>query len=877
MKTRIRFGMFLDGAQWSDSPASLGELTLGPAGLLDFLETRLGLTAPTVHPAIRINQYMAKMTEVDAETIWFHRSFSRDPWATAEQLLCWRDELSEAGWTGTELKSSNRLAAISDIGKSTLPLLPGFGDRLQVVIKALTDSPNLDIAKIELIEPKNDLPPMWQKIIAGLNAGGIEIVEALEAEGGVLSRINGITMLQANNEWEAAEAVATWLAADPEANKEVTIACGAGTRLLDQALTKRGLPTLGVNDSTAWRPYIQLLPMAMANIWMPIDIDRLVDLLSLPISLIRRNEASYLLQAIAAEPGVSGDKWLEALEKIRTAYINKATDGLPEKATRAIIDEAAKHADFIDYLLVRNRYSEDEDAKTLTVADRCYQVIRILEKSRGLIPEYATAVKQAEVMLEIANGRQTIDKKLLERVVSSVAAPVPSGSEIRQVGSWRVISDPRQVVAPAETLVWWGFNEPADKALTYWTNEERLELAKTGSEPEEHTAVRNREALAVRSTLQRTRKHAILVCPLQINGEAVAYHPLWDEITKDVETDDKPITKASAILKKGTWDFAERNVEFIESEREIFDPAPEQHKIPVGLFKRPETNSPSQMGTMISCPYSWALQYQAKIRPAFSLDAPAENQMKGTFCHRIAEEVLGIQRLQTDPEAARTEAHKIYDKLVSQMAAPMLVKGRARKNKRLRDAMGDAVASLATILNERGLTVVETEMEHRKSLSDGTVFRGVIDMVAEDAAGSKFVVDLKWTGSAKKKDEEIKEKRALQLAGYTWLLKPDDRDDEIGGGYYLLAQDDFFHGNDFSGTWQDSLASWETRAKQIDAGRLTVTGIVKENIKAADGLTENKTTDALKEVFGAEGLLYRETFCRYCDYTVLCGVTEAAE
>jgi len=61
----IIFGMHLDGAEWSQKEASLGKLQLGPAGLLGLMETQLGLTGLTVHPAQRINEYMRRMELCD--------------------------------------------------------------------------------------------------------------------------------------------------------------------------------------------------------------------------------------------------------------------------------------------------------------------------------------------------------------------------------------------------------------------------------------------------------------------------------------------------------------------------------------------------------------------------------------------------------------------------------------------------------------------------------------------------------------------------------------------------------------------------------------------------------------------------------------------
>ena len=126
---RITFGIFLDEAKWHDGWASLGCVRLGPCGLLSLLETRLGLTGPDTHPALRINQYLTRVNELSSlkDEHWFLRkSFEADSWSTAKQMLAWRDELIEAGWNGKPFNPvSPRLKELSDLENMDIELSPG--------------------------------------------------------------------------------------------------------------------------------------------------------------------------------------------------------------------------------------------------------------------------------------------------------------------------------------------------------------------------------------------------------------------------------------------------------------------------------------------------------------------------------------------------------------------------------------------------------------------------------------------------------------------------------------------------------------------------------------------------------------------------------
>lgn len=867
--------MYLDGAEWSDAEASIGELRLGPAGMLGLLEGRLGLSAPETPPAIRINQYMARMEECNADSVWFHKSFERDPWSTAQQLLSWRDELAEAGWQGAASeKSPNRLKSLALLEKSKLPLAAGTGDRLCSVLETLNHASDIGIRLILLVEELESLPPVWQKIVNALEANGAEVEIVPKSPGDILDKDEALVMMEANNEWEAAENLATWLAADAEANGDVGIICGTGTRLLDQAIAKRGLPALGRGESSRWRPYLQLLPLTLANLWKPIDIHRLVDLLSLPVGIVTRKEAFLLLKAISQEPGVGGEQWQEALKKIEEEYVKRELEKDPSAKPKKLREEAVKHAADINGLLADNRYPETEGVPAIQVIDRCYQAGARLRKHIAGNPEIAIAMGHINTMLKLMDGKSVIKKTLLERMIDSVVESAPDDNEQTQLSAWHVYARPEHLAGSVKTLVWWGFVEPDNRGLTYWTNAERGELAAQGSPLEEHKAIRDREAAAQRRAVNLAEK-AILIYPKQMRGEDVGCHPLWDELTAG--NDEKPIASATSIVSNDNWEFAGRKTKFLKKDREIFEQPQERYQISKGLFKKPAKISPSQMKTMISCPLLWAVQYQAGIQPAAALVAPADHQMKGILCHKIASIVLSQPGMQENPRAAKKEAAKVYDEITPQIASELHLRGRAIENARLKEAMGEAIAVLAQYLNNSGLKVSLMEQEHLKDLPDKTIVRGRVDLVATDSQGKPFVVDLKWTSGLKKKEAEIEEGRALQLAAYAWILKPEDSAEEIGAGYFMLAQGEFIGNDDFSAVWEKGIASWKKRASEINEGKLEAAGIIWEKTKEAGDLTSYMTIKSVIEQCGEKGLLYQESDCRYCNYRVLCGATEAAE
>src|SRR5690606_12517784 len=121
---RIEFGWSLDGAAWADGGGAAGAARLGPRGLVQLLQGRLGLTRPAVEPAVRVAQYLRRIAEADHP--WIRESFAVDPWATASTMLAWRDAAVTAGarLEGAE-SDSERIAALGAIESAAPRLAPG--------------------------------------------------------------------------------------------------------------------------------------------------------------------------------------------------------------------------------------------------------------------------------------------------------------------------------------------------------------------------------------------------------------------------------------------------------------------------------------------------------------------------------------------------------------------------------------------------------------------------------------------------------------------------------------------------------------------------------------------------------------------------------
>ncbi len=475
----ITFSWFADAGAWPERPgdkdAALDQAVVGPNALLDHIETMLGLGRPAIANLKRIAVYRRKIEAAGGDRFW-SESFALDPWSSSRELLRWRDELVEAGWRAGIGASRRRLADLAAAETLGPPLPLGRADRLRAALAALGAGADIRLRSLSLVDARETLPAGWRALVDALEQRGVTVEQiapptpaaALGADlrriasgdqDSALRRDGSLTLLTADTELTASEALAAWLGADADANSGVTFVTGDDTTLLDHALANHGLPRLGAAPSSSHRVLLQILPLSFALAWNPPDPNRLLDFLLLPMSPLRRAAANKLADVVAESPGVGGDAWQAAWREIdellsrdeKWADPNKRAErlaewrefveperhdptvGIPRAAARRIAASVKSWA--------ARRFSADEDPLYFTLAQ--------------MASEMATAID--------ANGLERFDRLLIERMIeelSDVGAADPGA--IAEAAPWRAVSHPGAVWGPAKTIVWWRFADSSE-------------------------------------------------------------------------------------------------------------------------------------------------------------------------------------------------------------------------------------------------------------------------------------------------------------------------------------------------------------------------------------------------------------------------------
>ncbi len=805
------FGLAADGRVYPDTHDASGSLdkdVVGPLGLVQTLETQLGMLAPSISKAVRISTYLAKLRACGGDRFWAS-SFSRDSWSTAATLLEWRDTLVGGGWHSTAI-GSNRLDDLAD-AEAVEPTLPaGLEDRAIALLDVLKTRPGLRIHQLGLAEQRDLLPPLWARIVDALESVGVTIFQheqpELAPEGSDLRIVQRVlsgepvqplagdgtfTMVEADTELMAAETIADWLAAVPseDLHGTVILASDGDTALLDHALRARGIPALGLSASSSWRGALQVLPLAFAAAWQPFDPRVLLNLFLLPRPPVAAWVARRLARALSEEPGVGGRVWREAWCEIEDRLLEINTQSDADTARRKTDTTLAEWRAWTEV----GRFARGEGMPLSEAMAICGRVAAWAMRSDGgegdrllmAVSNSAAAVSDALSRLELS----VIPALLLERVVLQVLSEgVPNPDHFAEAGAVRAIKAPGALWSSAQRIVWWNFVGPGEKiALTPWDNAERDALIANGVEIDASQAIARRIEAAHSGVIRRAHGSVILVHPALSRDAQTTLHPMAHRLRPLMKESGSAITfKAERLLREPDAMLAGRILPRQIVERQAQPPAGiPVWTIPPGTTRLTDTRreSATSLTRMLNCQLSWFAQDILNLRRGRFAEIPGTDQLFGNLAHEIARRLLLPGAPPTEADI-RTKAIRHFESLLPEIAAPLLQPEHAGELAAAREMVPRALEALVRLLHTQGLEIVGSELD-REGIQGRLLLQGRLDLLVR--RGDRIaVLDLKWTRSERRYREEVASGRAIQLAIYRGLSASDGTG--APGGYFLLRQ-----------------------------------------------------------------------------------------
>lgn len=887
----LYFGIAADGWTYPDTPAPSGAVDaaiVGPAGLVEALESQLGLAGPTAPHAVRIAAYAAKLRAASNGHRFWTESFTKDPWSTAATLLAWRDSLVAGGWTRGPIGALriDDLAAAEGAG-TAVP--PGLADRAVALLWAVAERPGLRVVRLLLLEPRAILPPLWAALVDVLATAGVAVEEyqcgATASEGSDLRRVQSalvgalpeplvgdgsFVMVESDTALMAAEAVADWLAAAPTELLEgtVVVAPDGDTALLDRALCARGLPALGLSSPSPWRGALQVLPLAFAVAWRPLDSKALLNLLMLPRPPIPRFAAARLARALTAAPGLGGRSWNAAWEEIRTRALELNADAGAQAATKAEAQIARWRVWTVGARF--DRAAGMPAAEARQIAGRVAAWAMEVDAGRG--DPLLLAVAGAAGALSEAVDRLELDMLpalLLERILGQVLADgVQNPLHGPETGGLRAIRAPGALWDAAPRVIWWNFVGPGEKVPSQpWSEAEIVALEAAGVGLEAAAAASGRITRSYAEVLQRTSERVLLVRPALSRADQTVAHPLAHQlrpILHDAGSD--VFFQAEQLLRQPDVRLAGRTV--VRQRRETLEP-------PIGMatWRLPQSavarlegrrESATSLGRLINCQMAWLAQDVLGLRPGTFAEIPGPDQLFGNLAHEIARRLLPPG---PPPPLAgvRETAAALFEELLPQMAAPLQQPEFAAELAAARELVPAALGALVRLLHVRALEVVGTELDREGQVGE-LALHGRLDLLVRRGAQTA-VLDLKWTRAERRYRDEIVEGRAVQLAVYHGLISADGQAGD--GGYFLLRQRRMLAAEG-SILVDDPLESSRGDAETV---RLVASDwarwrdLARRGIVLATGV--DGATDQRPNNLGFEAA---KEPCRFCDLTGLCRV-----
>ena len=837
----VRFGLYADGLDLGATTA-VGETTVGPRGLLRLLESDLGIASAQAHPAEDVAAYRECLAECDDLTRFYHGSFGVDPVGTAATLLEWRRQWYLHGWDGGfPPQASARLADLAAVESiAAQRLAPCPGERLRRILQLLNKQ-RTQVDDLLLLDKPSDLPPLWQQLADRL--GGQPLPQPTpaappETDLGQLQALlmggqprplradGSLVVVRAQSRDVTAQAIAEILR--PRNGSAVVIASRDGI-VLDNAFERVGLARAGFQHYSPFRAASQVLKLALALLWEPLDPHRLLQFLIHPVGPLAWKARTRLAEAVASEPGIGGPAWQAALEAI---------------------DEGRED---VAFWTMPRRYPVREGAPTDVLRERAMRCAGWLQR-RLSAPDsdesaavYRAAFAQAQAFAS-AVGRlevERIAKIEVDRLVDEATRSLPDDSTFAEAGHVAAVAHPANVVRPVDEVLWWDIAPLRLNLQPIFSPAEQRELAAAGVYLPTSEQTIAAAARAWQKPVLNCRRRFVLV----VHDEDEGRHPLWARIADQLKRGWQEAPLDDALLH-GKANAA-------QALQLALPPLPLQTlpgkrrwwNLPRPIPAR-EVESYSSLSKAYYHPHQWVLNYHARLRGSRISGVSDGPLLYGSLAHRL------FERFFDDNEQWQALGKDDVDRWLRQVCADLIEKegavlleyGRGVDRQRVETTLEDTLHRLLAHLRDANVREVSSEHAVERAFPGGQL-QGNVDLLLLAENGARAVLDAKW-GSEKFREAEIKEGRHLQLAIYGFGLSANDWPTS---GYYIVTTGnvlapsaDFFPRARSAGqaasaetVWNQSLVTRAWRQKQLAHGLIEVNAGADPDVDSeppADGL-----------------------------------------
>lgn len=781
--------------------ARISEETHHPKSFLDFLEVHCGIAPAETNQLERTVAMMNVLRSCEGSFPTFMDSWEIDPFAVAGRLLEWMDEWYLAGWDGSELSVEyGRLRELSDIfaaASDTMALAEGL--RLQQLTERFKQGVQPPLSTLIIHSDEQEWPKKWREVFS-LISGNVAYTPKK-----IGSASPSVKILEFDSLLSASRYVAGKIKND---NRNAAVLTEEDSPIIDEVISASGLPRSGCGQRRRNFPAEQLLPLALRLIKEPLEMDDLLNFLSLPVSPLG-NERYMLAAELANNAGLESTQIRESIG-----------DWIPESP------------------------HPDTALPVNEILQVCTRVRKFLISiSPGQRGSALTMVDTFSTMVELLSSWSTLSMNIIDGMLKSLFKGSVAGADA-EAGVRRIFTSTQQMTDSVERL-WYISPKSADTTRRYpWSAQEMHILNQAGCSFIPQSVLDTQYTNSVERIIRGVTDELILLVPRR-----------------------RTELSSAQMIVRYTGGFAAINTYHLERIILTTDgdvevarlslPARSSHwSVPVDVgLKGDDTydgySSYSSIQKLINRPAQWVLEKRAKLNPGGVLRIPDITTFRGTCAHAMVEKlVMKFRAGSTD--LSRDEFSEWYElnftRVLEDYGRPLLSKYATRIRVKFKDELKESIWTLLGILRNSRVCHIASEMELEGVIRNIRFF-GSADLVVQKSDGSYAVVDMKyssWNGYAHK----IEAGSDIQLAIYTELVMQRNEDDSTrnivpAAGYWLFprrelltAGRDFFsdaHVVETNGNHESRISMLEKsiawRQRQLTDGYVE---IVSESISAEE-------------------------------------------
>ena len=744
---KLYYSPFFTGACYRKLPVGEAcfEKIVGDAGLLDYLELRLGLFSSESETIERILAYRKALEDVK-EDAFYKDAFKTDPLATAKEILRWRDALVMEGFNAETEYRSARLKKLAEAEREfSRSGLVGTPERWKQV-HALARDKDAG-AKIVVCHDMALLPKLVREtleafgVAEGLYDGLGKKDLPLDTEG------KDITILQFGTVAEAYR----WAV---DNNDCEAVVCPDPFRL-NAVLRNKEKPLLDASaggDSSI----TQLFRLGMSLLERPLNVKNLLEYLRAPVSPIPGKTRGSLAFALKREGG-RGEEW------------EKALDNCNDKAETERFLLSLLNADVSDG---RNLAS--------VVTDWCQAVEDWVPTVMNEVgkPYLMELIGLCRSMCRVIGNESPdiIDDKFVMKAVKTLYNPKPVQTVKAMAGGWDAVDSHRSLIDAPESLLWLPCNGGLGTAWPYsFMLQEELDELKV---KEMSDFVKYDFNLMVKQLGQVGR---IVLCACDYDcDEALEEHPAVTLCKAAAKEKDMRSEGNSALSVFSPLRTIETGVDLYP-----------KRKKEEGEEKEPEEDialSATSIETLIGYPFDFVMDKKLGFQDLSSLRMSDLIPTQGTVAHYVFERMLKesggeIRVMRSMLEAGEFE--KRVNSAAEKKGAILLQLEYKTLFSHFKETVQRSIGVLLDILEASGLTPKDSEVKLDEDLKDLSHITGSVDFYAETKDRDIVVIDFKYS-RGRTYIEKLKKDKSIQLDIYAESLAAKLHRPVVAKAYYFF-------------------------------------------------------------------------------------------